>query len=188
MHILLHFFFFLWESAKAALWFSQEPIAYERWRTSASAYPESIANTLSHFHSLASSSHQNLKPVTTSRMPSLTTLPITDFSCFPAEFKTNSFCIYHILLRSHSLNKYTLGTYYVCTRHHYTYLDVLASYCTVRRGMRHLSIQYASCFQGHVAVLAPLNGNKNEQWHFCGLAFSPKRACKTRLMIFCFSF
>lgn len=40
--------------------------------------------------------------------------------CFLAAFETNYFCVYHIQSRSHSLNKYILGTFYVCTRHYTT--------------------------------------------------------------------
>ena len=45
------------------------------------------------------------------------------------------------------------------------------------------SIQYGALVQGHNAALTLLNGNKNEQWHFCGLAFWARRTCTIRLMI-----
>lgn len=153
-------------------------ITYQRLRTSASAYPERIAHILSHFDSSANSLYQNLAPVTTSRMPSLTISPITDFPhVFLQNLNQDNFRIYHILLRSRSLDKYLLSTYSVPGTMLYRFRYTFSPIVLLEEDREHHNIQYVSCNQGHMVVVAPLNG-KNEQWHFSGCHSAPEEHVK----------
>lgn len=118
-------------------------------------------------------------------MPPLTSSPITDFPhVFLQDSSQGSFTFITFCWGPIHWTSIFLGTCYVAATVLHLFRCALPPTALLEEHKQHPSIQYGACVQGNCVALIPLNGNKNEQWHFCGLAFSSRRTCITRLMIF----